>query len=73
MNEKLKTFIIVPMTTGNRLAPFRIGCSFEGKDGILLPDQMRALDRSRAIKFLGKLDAASFAQTLAVLREMFEE
>ena len=73
LNEKLSTFIIVPMTTGNRLTPFRVSCIFAGKSGILLPDQMRAIDRSRAVKFLGKLDTDTFAQTLAVLREMFEE
>ena len=73
LNEKLSTFIIVPMTTGNRLTPFRVSCSFQGKDGILLPDQMRAIDRSRAVKFLGRLDQTPFGRTLAVLREMFEE
>lgn len=73
LNEKLSTFMIVPMTTGNRLTPFRVACLFNGKSGILLPDQLRSIDRSRAVKFLGTLDLAPFTQTLSVLREMFEE
>jgi mRNA interferase MazF len=73
LNEKLSTFIIVPMTTGNRLLPFRIACQFQGTDGILLPDQMRSIDRSRAIKHLGALNPATMSAALAVLREMFEE
>lgn len=73
LNEKLSTFMIVPMTTENRLTPFRVACLFNEKNGILLPDQLRSIDRSRAVKFLGTLDAATFSMTLAILREMFEE
>lgn len=73
LNEILSTFIIVPMTTGNRLTPFRIASTFQGTSGILLPDQMRSIDRSRAIKLLGKLEPVTFNRALAVLREMFEE
>jgi mRNA interferase MazF len=73
LNEKLNTFIIVPMTTGNRLTPFRVACSFQGKNGILLPDQMRSIDRSRTVKLIGNLDSPTMNRTLAILREMFEE
>lgn len=71
MNLGLKTVLVVPMTTGGFDAPFRLRLGFAGKDGLLLPDQMRAVDRSRAIKRLGKVEGEALAKLLGILREMF--
>ena len=45
MNEHLRTMVIAPMTTGSRPAPFRIPIAFQRKNGLILLDQLRALDR----------------------------
>jgi mRNA interferase MazF len=71
MNAHLRTATVVPMTTGSRPAPFRISVRFKGKDGLLLPDQMRTIDTGRLVTRLGRVDAATLAAVLAVLREMF--
>jgi len=71
MNAHLRTAIVAPMTTGSRPAPFRIPIRFKGKDGLILPDQMRTLDAARLVKRLGKADAATMAAVLRVLGEMF--
>lgn len=73
LNLALRTVLVVPMTTGGFAAPFRVAVSFDGREGLLLPDQMRAVDRTRAIKRLGRIDKATMTQLLGVLREMFEK
>jgi mRNA interferase MazF len=72
MNTHLRTVTAMPLTSGSHPAPFRIPVRFEGRDGLLLADQMRTIDRRRLRKRLGVLDGATLNATLAVLREMFE-
>ena len=73
MNLGLKTVLVVPMTTGGFDAPFRLRLRFADRDALLLPDQMRAVDRSLAIKRLGKLDGTRLTELLGILREMFAQ
>jgi mRNA interferase MazF len=61
------------MTTGSRPAPYRIPLRFRRKDGLILLDQMRTLDKQRLVRRLGAITAAPLSRTLAALREMFEE
>lgn len=71
LNARLKTVIIVPMTSGGFEAPFRLEVCFKGRDGLLLPDQMRAVDRARGIKNLGRIEGSALSALLSILREMF--
>jgi mRNA interferase MazF len=71
LNARLRTAIVAPMTTGSRPAPFRVPVRFKGKDGLILPDQMRTLDKLRLVKRLGKIDSVTLQQVLGVLGEMF--
>jgi mRNA interferase MazF len=64
-------FIIAPLTTGSHPYPFRIACRFAGKDGHLVLDQLRTVDRERLVKRLGALTAPTLAKALGVLQEMF--
>jgi mRNA interferase MazF len=73
MNAPLRTAIVAPMTTGSRSAPFRVAVRFKGKDGLILPDQMRKIDKTRLVKRLGRVDAATLRAVLEVLAEMFAE
>ncbi len=73
MNLHLRTVTAMPMTSAGRPAPYRIQLRFGGVDGRLLGDQLRTLDKTRLRKRLGQADAATLAEALAVLREMFEE
>ena len=43
------------------------------RDDLILLDQMRTLDKQRLVRRLGGVTASTLRQTLAVLREMFEE
>jgi mRNA interferase MazF len=71
MNAHLRTVIVAPMTTGSRPASFRIALTFQGKQGLILLDQIRALDRARLVKRLGGLRPVTLAVTLQTLQAMF--
>jgi mRNA interferase MazF len=73
MHDFLRTVTVAPMTTGSRPAPYRIPLRFRRKDGLILLDQMRTLDKQRLVRRLGAITAATLSRTLAALREMFEE
>jgi len=62
-----------PLTTGSRPAPSRIAVLFQDRTGLILMDQLRALDKSRLIRRLGVVAAETLTRTLARLREIFEE
>jgi len=73
IHDWLRTVLVAPMTTGSHPAPFRIPVSFSGKKGLILPEQMRALDKTRLVKRMGKVNAATLSALLNVLRDTFEE
>ena len=68
----LQTVMVAPMTTGNRPAPFRIDVTFQERQGLILLDQIRTLDKIRLVKKLGILDLTTQLAMLSILREMFE-
>jgi mRNA interferase MazF len=61
------------MTTGSRPAPWRVPVTFQGRDGLILLDQIRSLDKVRLIQRLGRLPPSVVTLTLARLRDMFAE
>ncbi len=73
LHDHLQTVLVAPMTTAGFPAPFRIPLVFKGKHGLLLPDQIRAVDRQRLVKKIGKLQPKTLASTLRVLQELFAE
>jgi mRNA interferase MazF len=71
MNEFLRTMVVAPMTTGSKPAGFRIPVTFQGKQGLIVLDQIRTLDRARLVKRLGTLRPSTLAATLQTLQAMF--
>ena len=71
LNRAVATVIIAPMTTVRRGWPTRVEINFQNKTGEIALDQIRAVDKSRLVKRLGKLDAATTNAVLDVLGEMF--
>jgi mRNA interferase MazF len=67
----LQTVIVAPLTTTLREYPTRVSSKFGGKPGEIALDQIRALDRSRLGKRLGKLDNATAARVVSTLLKMF--
>lgn len=73
INENLSVMLVAPLTSGSRPAPFRVATSFAGKPGLLLLEQVRAVDTRRLVKRLGKVDRPTLVAALAVLRDLFAE
>lgn len=73
MNEYINTVIVAPMTTKGRDYPTRVSCQFEGKEGQVVLDQIRTVDKIRLVKKLGKINAATQKAILSALMEMFSE
>ncbi len=71
MLADLRTAIVAPMTTGSQPAGFRVRVKFQGKQGLILLDQIRTLDKRRLIKRLGSLRPLILAQTHETLQAMF--
>ena len=70
MNEYIWTVIVAPMTTRGRNYPTRIGCSFQGKQGQVVFDQIRTVDKKRLVKKLGRISSKTQVKTLSLLQEM---
>ena len=68
----LDTVIVAPMTSKGFTYPSRVACCFQGKDGLIVLEQLRAVDKSRLIKRLGVLDEITQIEVCERLREMFE-
>jgi len=73
MHNYLRTEIVAPMTTGSPPAPFRIAVRHGGKQGLILLDQLRAIDKTRLVKRTGAIAPAILKATLATLAEVFAE
>jgi mRNA interferase MazF len=73
LHDHLRTVTVAPMTTASRAAPFRIAVRFGEKDGLVLLDQIRTLDKARLVRRLGVVSRPTLTATLAVLRELFED
>jgi mRNA interferase MazF len=71
MNRHLRTVIVAPMTTKARLYPTRVPCRFQGKEGMVVLDQMRAVDRARLVRRLGRISKKNGETVLALLAEFF--
>ena len=72
-HEFLRIVTVAPMTTDSYPAPYRIPLRFRGKEGLILLDQLRTLDKQRLVRRLGVVTGATLRLALAALREMFEE
>ena len=71
MNRYIATVIVAPMTTKGRDYPTRVQCTFKGKNGQVVLDQIRTIDKSRLVQKLGRIDKQTQEEVLTILAEMF--
>ena len=55
MNRYINTVIITPMTTRGRDYPTRVPCTFQGRQGQIVLDQIRTVDKTRLLRKLGRI------------------
>ena len=68
----LKTVIVAPMTSKDFDFIFRPKIKFEKKDGLVLLDQIRTVDKTRLVKKLGDVDKITSYEISKMLVNMFE-
>jgi len=73
MNQYISTVIVAPMTTRSYAYPARIPCTFEGKAGWVVLDQIRTVDKARLVSRLGEMEEDAREGILAGLAAMFHE
>ncbi|BAP57652.1 PEMK-like protein [Thioploca ingrica] len=73
MNKHIKTVIIAPMTTKRCAYITRIPITFDSKEGEIVLDQIRTVDKSRLVEYLGKVDESIAKEMTKILLEMFAE
>lgn len=71
MNKYLRTVVVAPMTTSDRVYPTRVVITHNGKVGAAAIDQIRTIDKSRVIKSLGKISKDEIEICKAVILETF--
>lgn len=71
INRYLRTVIVAPMTTAARPYPTRVALTFQGKRGQVTLDQLRAVDRQRLVRKLGRVSSKTAQAVSTLLVEMF--
>ncbi len=70
MNQHISTVIIAPMTTKSHPYPTRVPVEFKDKQGWIVLDQIRTVDKQRLIAKLGQLRPSLIKKVKAVIQEM---
>lgn len=73
LNEHLRTVIVAPMTSKGFLAPFRVPVTHAAKRGLVVLDQIRAVDKIRLVKRIGAVNTKTLSNVLTTLQEVFAE
>jgi mRNA interferase MazF len=73
INDHLRVMLVAPLTSGSRPAPFRVPTTVNGQPGLMLLEQIRAVDANRLVKRIGELDRLTLGSALAVLRALFAD
>ena len=73
MNDHISIVIVAPMTTKGRQYPTRVRCRFQEKDGYVVLDQIRTVDKIRLLRKMGKIPANTQKEVISTLVEMFSE
>ena len=71
MNKYLRTIIVAPMTTKSRKYPTRIEIRHDDKQGWVVIDQIRTIDKQRIIRVFGSLSRKEIKELKSVIKETF--
>ena len=71
MNKHLQTLIVAPMTSQSKNYPTRIEVKHNQKNGWIVLDQIRTIDKQRVLKSLDKLTEKEITKVKLIIRETF--
>lgn len=73
MNRYIATVIIAPITTQGKQYPTRVICQFQDKDGQIVLDQIRTIDKIRLVRKIDQISQDEQKLVLDTLAEIFAE
>jgi mRNA interferase MazF len=73
INERRRTVVVVPLSTSPKSAPpLLIPVRCDGRDGVAVTDQIRAISKERLRNRIGELSAAEMTAIEDGVREVLE-
>ena len=71
MNKHLRTVVIAPMTTTSKSYPTRVEIKHDNKNGWIVLDQIRTIDKQRILKSISRLSKPEIKEVKSILKEAF--
>ena len=71
MNHNLMTVVVCPLTSTSKKYPTRIEIKHNNKNGWIVVDQIRTIDKSRVVKVFDSLSNSKIKELKGVLKETF--
>lgn len=71
MNRNIRTVIIAPMTSARKEYPTRVSCTFRKKQGQIVIDQVRTINKARLIQKIGAIDSKTQFDVISILQRLF--
>ena len=73
MNTNISTVIVAPLTSTKKNYPTRVNCRILKKEGQIVLDQIRTVDKKRLIKKIDVINKRTRLKIHSVLEEMFAQ
>ena len=70
MNRNIQTIVVAPMTTKSHDYPTRVKVKFQSKNGWIVLDQIKTVDKRRIVKKLGRITKSETEKVKSVIKEM---
>jgi mRNA interferase MazF len=71
MNKYLNTVVIAPMTSQSKNYPTRVKVKHDNKNGWIVIDQIRTIDKQRIVKILDHLTVKEIENIKLIIKETF--
>ena len=71
-NQALPNIIVAPLTSTIKNFPSRVNCTFQNKNGQIVIDQIRTVDKIRLVKMLGTIDDATSKKVYEMIKIYFK-
>ncbi len=71
MNQHLNTIVVAPLTTNKKAYPTRVKVTYQGKEGRIIIDQIRTIDKTRVVKVSDLLSKTEIVNIKDVINRTF--
>jgi len=71
-NKHNRSVVIIPLTSKLKDFPSRVNCKFQDKQGQIVIDQIRTVDKTRLVKKLGTIDDSTSKKIYEMINIYFK-